>query len=478
MVANIRRFPSVMQERAVCVSKETQGLMRFFRIHYMLMVFFLIGYIAVLYSIVTGIHLVSELFVGVIFFCGALFVLLGILLQDRMLVSLRKSYIQAIKMLVSAVEIRDPYTIGHSVHVANLSLLIFDKLPADIKKDVNRNLVENAGLLHDIGKIGIPEEVLNKTGKLNDNEWRMIRQHAAIGKSLIGNLDCMENIAEWIEYHHERVDGKGYYRISAPKIPLVSRILSTADTYSALVTDRPYRKGKTHHEAMDIIMENAGSQLDPKVVGIFRTLDKLSIEQCRPESLVIEYLDELRKVENYAKNPGNGGGIDMVLHEDLGMLCLQKIFDYCFRENAHLSLAILKTNGLNEVEKVYGYHEADEISTHLSSALFANIRRTDFIVKFRRDLFILAFPQCPIIQAMKLLSRIQGEIEKDQWRKRCNSLVTLDNDFHEFQPTDLKSESKIDAFLKQLSLNGSVNFKPEDFIGHASTEMAVAKLEA
>ena len=165
-------------------------------------------------------------------------------------------------MLVSAVEIRDPYTIGHSEHVANLSLLIFDQLPGNMKKDTNRNLVENAGLLHDIGKIGVPEEVLNKTSKLNDDEWRMIRQHAAIGKSLISNIDCMDDISKWIECHHERVDGKGYYQIPASEIPLVSKILSTADTYSALVTDRPYRKGKTHHEAMDIILENAGSPLD------------------------------------------------------------------------------------------------------------------------------------------------------------------------------------------------------------------------
>jgi|GEM_PF-493329 len=460
MAANIRRYPVVMRERAICDSKETHGLLVFFRAHYILMLFFLIGYLVVLVSLVTGVNLISELLLGIIFLSGALFVMLGIVLQDRMLQTLRKRYIQAIKMLVSAVEIRDPYTIGHSEHVANLAMLIVDALSPGMKNDVNQNLVGNAGLLHDIGKIGVPEEVLNKTGKLNEDEFRIIRQHAAIGRSLVGNMECMDDIAKWIEYHHERVDGKGYYEVAAVDIPLVSKVLAIADTYSALVTDRPYREGKTHQEALGIIRANAGTQLDPRIVTVFTGLNRQLIEQCRPDSLVIEYLDELRKVETYARNPQLGHGLDMVLHEDLGVLCLQKIFDYCAKQDARLSLATLKINGLNRIEKLQGYHEVDELSSKLSDTLFANIRRTDFIIRSRRDYFVLAFPECPLIQSMKLLKRIQHEIENAPWIPK-NQGISIEKEFVEFQPADFKSEYKIEAFLGKLSpkQSGSRNFQ-------------------
>lgn len=475
MAVNIHHFASLMKKKDICSSKETHNLLSYFKLHLVLMVFFLIGYIIVFGAIIFGIKLISELLIGPIFFFGALFVLLGIFLQDKMLDSLRNSYIQAIKMLVSAVEIRDPYTIGHSEHVANLSLLIFDRLSSKVRKNINRNLVENAGLLHDIGKVGVPEEVLNKTGKLNNDEWMMVRQHATIGKSLIGNLDCMDDISTWIEYHHERIDGKGYYQISESEIPLVSRILSAADTYSALATDRPYRKGKTHQEAMDIIIENAGSQLDIKIVDIFRSIDKASIKQCRPASLVIDYLDDLRKIENYAKDPSNGSGIDMVLREDLGILCLQKIFAYCLKQNAYLSLTLLKINGLSKVEKHDGYHKADEISDNYSSILFSNIRRTDFVVKFRRDFFVLAFPQCPNAQALKLINRIQGELENSQTLIRSKSLVSFEKDFFEFQPSDLKSKPQICEFLNKLSFNGLPDLHIEDFISGDAAENSTSQ---
>lgn len=192
---------------------------------------------------------------------------------------------QSVKALINAIEARDIYTRGHSEHVAKLCSCICDNLPSKYKKNIDKDMLNYAGYLHDIGKIGIPEDILNKKGSLNEEEWKVIKRHPLVGKNIVNSIEQFSSISEWIYYHHERIDGKGYYNIKNENIPLEAKIISIADCFSALVTDRAYRKGKSYDEAISIMKSISGMQLDSSILEIFFKIDKETIEKCRPNLL-------------------------------------------------------------------------------------------------------------------------------------------------------------------------------------------------
>lgn len=251
------------------------------KVHLSLMCFFLFGYLLVAGGIIFNQIEIRLTFVGLIFFFGAIFVFIGILIQSKMFHLVNETYIQTIRALISAIEVRDKYTMGHSEHVANLSVLISKRL----SKNCDEDMLEYAGLLHDIGKIGVPEDILNKPGKLSDSEYDVIKIHPQKGNDIIKNISGLNEISDWILYHHERMDGKGYYKISKENIPLESRIIAVADTFSALVTNRPYRQGMKYERAIEIMKECAGSQLDEEILKVFFNIPSEELDRCLPKTL-------------------------------------------------------------------------------------------------------------------------------------------------------------------------------------------------
>jgi HD-GYP domain-containing protein (c-di-GMP phosphodiesterase class II) len=139
----------------------------------------------------------------------------------------------------------------------------------------------DAAILHDIGKIGIPDSVLNKSGELTPEERHLIEQHATLGKKIL-EPTSYQLIGEIVCCHHERIDGKGYSKIPADKIPLESKIIAVADTFSALCTDRVYRPKKSYEEAVQIIKDVAGTQLDAEIVKAFCAIPKKELEDSAP----------------------------------------------------------------------------------------------------------------------------------------------------------------------------------------------------
>jgi len=196
-----------------------------------------------------------------------------ITMLKRMSTAISKKTSEIIKTLVNAMEAKDQYTQGHSVHVANVVKLIYDHLPERTKNKISKARLMDAAILHDIGKIGIPDSVLNKPGKLTPEERIMIEQHVMLGKKIL-EPTSYQLIGEIVYCHHERIDGKGYFKIPAEKIPLESRIIAVADTFSALCTDRIYRPKKSYEEAVQIIKDAAGTQLDAEIVRVFCTIPK------------------------------------------------------------------------------------------------------------------------------------------------------------------------------------------------------------
>jgi putative nucleotidyltransferase with HDIG domain len=189
--------------------------------------------------------------------------------RARLIESLESLFIGAIRALVASVEARDRYTRGHSERVTAYSLAITDVLGLP---DHDREIVELSGLLHDVGKIGVPEAILNKPAKLTDEEFAIIKLHPGQGAEIVKNIRhrFIAEVSLAVRHHHERWDGKGYPDgLPSEKSCRTSRILAVADTYDAMTSDRPYRKGFPAEKAVAVLREAAGTQLDPEFVGAF-----------------------------------------------------------------------------------------------------------------------------------------------------------------------------------------------------------------
>ena len=171
--------------------------------------------------------------------------------------------------LVLAVDRKDHYTRLHSEDVATYALYIAERV--GLPEELRANL-RIAGLLHDVGKIGIPDDILRKPGRLTAHEYDFLKQHVALGDLLVGSMPDVEHIRDGVRYHHERWDGEGYLAgLAREGIPLIARVLSVADAFSAMTTSRPYRKAMPLERALAELRSVAGTQLDAELVDAFVT---------------------------------------------------------------------------------------------------------------------------------------------------------------------------------------------------------------
>lgn len=188
---------------------------------------------------------------------------------------LRKGYIQTIRALAEAIDAKDAYTRGHSERVAVYSSRIARELNLD-KEMIER--VYFSGLLHDVGKIGIPDAIISKPARLNEEEYNEIQRHPEIGAKILEPVEFLSSIVPCVRHHHEWFDGsdRGYPdRLAGNKIPLPSRVILVADTVEAMTSDRPYRKGLPLNVVIDELAKYSGRQFDPTVVDAFmRLLDQ------------------------------------------------------------------------------------------------------------------------------------------------------------------------------------------------------------
>lgn len=175
----------------------------------------------------------------------------------------REMFFAIMETLARTLEAKDRYTRGHSERVARYTVRLASGIGLD------REYVENlrqAASLHDIGKIGVREELLNKPGRLSPSEYSQIREHTAIGAKILEPMSVVEGLIPWIKHHHERYDGDGYPGgLKGEDIPLGARIISLADSYDAMTSHRPYRRALSPLEVEDEIRRGAGTQFDPRL---------------------------------------------------------------------------------------------------------------------------------------------------------------------------------------------------------------------
>lgn len=193
-------------------------------------------------------------------------ILIGVLEQDRLKQDKRQVYLNTIKALVMAIEEKDPYTKMHSSNVAVFSAKIAETMGFQ-QEYIERIYI--AGLLHDIGKIGVPEALINKRGPLSDREYEVVKQHPADGVKIVERVGFSHDIVAAVCEHHERWDGDGYLiGLRDREIPVFARIIAIADTIDAMSTDRSYRHAKSVDDVIEELGKKAGFQFDPQIAQI------------------------------------------------------------------------------------------------------------------------------------------------------------------------------------------------------------------
>ncbi len=181
--------------------------------------------------------------------------------------SLEQAYVGTVKALAAAIDAKDSYTQGHSTQVAGYCLMLAEEIGLSAEE---KKAVETAAYLHDIGKIGVRDEVLLKPGRLSLSEMNEIRHHSMISANILAPVPFPWQVTPVVRHHHERWDGSGYPAgLKGHEIPLLARVLAVADAFDAMTSKRPYRKKKTYQEAIDELKICAGTHFDPELVGPF-----------------------------------------------------------------------------------------------------------------------------------------------------------------------------------------------------------------
>ncbi|HEV7890336.1 MAG TPA: HD domain-containing phosphohydrolase, partial [Pyrinomonadaceae bacterium] len=232
---------------------------------------------------------------------------------DGALQSLEGAYRMTLKALVTALETRDSETHGHSERVVAFSLRLGCEM--NLSEDELTSL-EFGALLHDVGKIGVPDAVLRKPAPLTEPEWYEMRKHPLHGKQILGGIEFLEGAARVVAQHHERWDGSGYpVGLRGEEIDLNARIFAVADAFDAITSDRVYRRGRTYEEAAIELDDFAGRQFDPTVVEAFHRVPRQEWDDIRRRSLELhEQRATARRIERVAEHlyvgPDAGGLIN------------------------------------------------------------------------------------------------------------------------------------------------------------------------
>lgn len=184
---------------------------------------------------------------------------------------MQESLDQIVRSFYLAVEMKDPYTAGHTERVTEYALILYDHLDDHSRSQCSRDDLRYASLMHDIGKVAIPDHVLLKAGKLTDEEYEYMKQHSSIGANIVEQIKSLAHVSPGVRHHHERWDGRGYPdQLKGEDIPLIGRIIAVADTFDAMTTTRSYRKAMSFQEAHDEIVRCSEKQFDPYIVTAFQ----------------------------------------------------------------------------------------------------------------------------------------------------------------------------------------------------------------
>ena len=218
-----------------------------------------------------------------IHFAEAIAVQMTMCLENfKLFVKLQNQFIQVVEAMADAIGKKDTYTGGHTKRVRHFAECIGKEMDLAFE---DMNNLKLAAVLHDIGKIGIEDKILKKSAPLTDEEFKVMKEHPRLGYEILKHIESLSDVIDGMRFHHERPDGKGYpFGLKGDEIPLIAMIISVADTFDAMISTRPYRKGLPPMVAWQEILDHSGAQFEEKVVNAFDRYFKKS-RMYRPEKL-------------------------------------------------------------------------------------------------------------------------------------------------------------------------------------------------
>jgi len=334
-------------------------------------------------------------------------------------------YEQYIYGLVNVVEKRDTYTAGHSQRVANYAKLIAKEMGFSNKECA---IIHRAGMLHDIGKIAIPDSVFLKPTKLLQDEYKLIQEHVVIGYEILKDISIFDDIKEIVRDHHEHYDGSGYPRgLIGEETPIMAQILTVADSFDAMTTDRIYKGRKSIREALQEISSLSGKQFNPKIVkAALKALKDVEIDQSHHQNPQTHL--EKERFSYFYKDP-----LTTLYNEYHLQLEIHDIEN--FRHIVWISL-----KNFHQFNKREGWHNGDDILVMIASSLKSAFDTDAKLYRFYGDNFLVSYNTDTDIKALK--DEIQDILKDTQ--------IDFELKFAELHDLNLNDKDRLEGILEKI----------------------------
>jgi diguanylate cyclase (GGDEF)-like protein/putative nucleotidyltransferase with HDIG domain len=340
---------------------------------------------------------------------------------DRQTTRLESDFLDVVRRWGESIESKDHYTQGHCERVADLACGLAQEAGLDHKSLFWFRI---GALLHDVGKLMIPPEILNKPGRLTAEEWVMIKKHPVWGVEMLADIDFPWDVRPIVESHHERWDGAGYpHGLKAEEIPLTARILCIADVYDALTSERSYKKPVSHEQALDMMRSDVGHQFDPQLFPLFETVVRKA-GPLRRASGMFETTEPLAA----APPPELPGDLD-----DLTAVLIRRAFldaanSALVRRRANdpaAALLVIDVDHFKLVNDTYGHLQGDDVLKAVVALLKRGVRGGDVIGRYAGDEFVVLLPRTSIDTAREVADRLRTAVERERIALRGNPSETV-----------------------------------------------------
>lgn len=374
--------------------------------------------------------------------------------------------LQMMQTLSTTIEAKDEYTRGHSHRVAEYAALIAEELGWD-KKEI-KNL-KNAAHLHDIGKICIPDNILNKPTRLTEEEFQVIKEHTVIGAEILKNITLISHVKEVARSHHERYDGMGYPDgLKGEEIPLYARVITVADSYDAMKSRRIYRNPLDDQIIYNEIARNCGSQFDPQIAGVFLKMLNENRVVIREECALVNKEDNLSKMEIEIEKFISDVMITMKAQEDsegldfltgLPMRNRGEKLAAQFIQQDNGYLVFLDMDNLKKMNDLYGHKDGDRALKLLGSLLMEYAQHS-VVCRLGGDEFLMFVPGVSKDEIVKIVTGIQEKFEQNKEKDaeiRCASVSVGICEVIKGDPFE-ECYSKADKALYHVKQNGKGSY--------------------
>ena len=374
--------------------------------------------------------------------------------------------LQMMQTLSTTIEAKDEYTRGHSHRVAEYAALIAEELGWD-KKEI-KNL-KNAAHLHDIGKICIPDNILNKPTRLTEEEFQVIKEHTVIGAEILKNITLISHVKEVARSHHERYDGMGYPDgLKGEEIPLYARVITVAGSYDAMKSRRIYRNPLDDQIIYNEIARNCGSQFDPQIAGVFLKMLNENRVVIREECALVNKEDNLSKMEIEIEKFISDVMITMKAQEDsegldfltgLPMRNRGEKLAAQFIQQDNGYLVFLDMDNLKKMNDLYG-HKAGDRALKLLGSLLMEYAQHSVVCRLGGDEFLMFVPGVSKDEIVKIVTGIQEKFEQNKEKDaeiRCASVSVGICEVIKGDPFE-ECYSKADKALYHVKQNGKGSY--------------------